>query len=187
MTLTARGSRAPWRKKASMIRTIVLLAAFLTPLAVGQQAPVNSPLLDHLAGSWVLEGIIAGEQVTHDVDADWVLDHHYLRVHEVSRQTNAKGRPKYEALVFIAWNEEPKQYACVWLDVFGGLSPLSIGLGTPKENEIPFAFKDEKGSLSLTNDFLYEPKSDTWEWRIDNIDKGVATSFARVRLSRSKH
>lgn len=170
-----------------MIRTIFLLAAFLTPLAVGQQAPVNSPLLDHLAGSWVLQGTIAGKQTTHNVDAGWALDHHYLRVHEVSRENDAEGKPKYEALIFIAWNEEPKQYACVWLDVYGGISPASIGMGSPKENEIPFAFKDEKGNLSVTNDFLYEPKSDTWEWRIDNIDKGAATSFARVKLSRATH
>jgi len=170
-----------------MIRTLLLLAAFLTPVAVGQQAPINSPLLDHLAGSWVLEGAVARQQVTHNVDAEWVLDHHYLRIHEVSREKNDKGKPKYEALIFIAWNEEPKQYACVWLDVYGGLSPVSIGAGEPKENEIPFAFKDEKGSLSLTNDFIYEPKSDTWEWRIDNIDKGAATPFARVKLSRAAH
>ena len=169
-----------------MIRTIFLLA-LLAPLAVAQQPPLNSPLLDHLAGSWVLEGTIAGQHVTHSVDAEWVLDHHYLRLHEIAREMNDNGKPKYEALIFIGWNEEPKQYACAWLDVFGGLAPVSIGMAAPKENEIPFAFKDEKGIVSLTNDFLYEPKSDTWEWRIDNIDKGAATPFARVKLSRAAH
>ncbi|HTY84329.1 MAG TPA: hypothetical protein VMB19_08920 [Silvibacterium sp.] len=168
-----------------MIRKLVLLVAVLSSVAVAQQPPLNSPLLDHLAGRWVLDGMIAGKHVTHDVDAEWVLDHHYLRVHEVSREKTNLGKPQYEALVFIGWNEESKQYGCVWLDVFGGLSPLSIGMGTPKENEIAFVFKDEKGTVSLTNDFVHNPKLDTWEWRIDNIENGTAKPFARVTLSKA--
>lgn len=95
-----------------MLGKMIVLAVLLTPFACAQQAPMNSPLLDHLAGQWVLSGTIAGGPVTHDVDADWVLDHHYLRIHEVSRDKNDQGKPKYEALVFIGWNEKPKQYAC---------------------------------------------------------------------------
>jgi len=98
-----------------MIRKLISLVLSLTPFAVAQQPPLNSPLLDHLGGKWVLEGMIAGKHVTHDVDADWVLDHHYLRVHETSREKTDKEKPQYEAVIFIGWNEEPKQYACVWL------------------------------------------------------------------------
>jgi hypothetical protein len=75
----------------------------------------------------------------------------------------------------------------VWLDVYGGLAAESIGVATPKENEIPFVFKNEKGSTWVTNDFLYHSASDTWEWRIDNIEKGAATPFARVQLTRAEH
>lgn len=168
-----------------MIRKVFFLAALLSAVAWAQQAPINSPLLDHLAGHWVLKGTIAGQQVIHDVDSEWALDHHYLRIHEISREKNAQGKPVYEALVFVGWNEQPKQYACAWLDIFGGLASESIGVATPKENEIPFVFKDEKGSISLTNNFLYHSASDTWEWQIDNIDKGAATPFARVQLARA--
>ena len=48
-----------------------------------------------------------------------------------------------------------------------------------------FIFKDEKGALSVSNDFVYDAKADTWQWRIDNFDKGVAKPFARVTLKRS--
>jgi len=167
-----------------MLQKIVVFVGLLSPFAWAQQPPLNSPLLDHLAGHWVLKGTIAHQQVTHDIDGEWVLDHHYLRIHEVSREKNARGKPTYEALVLIGWNEAPKQYACAWLDVYGGLAPVSIGVATPKENEIPFVFKDDKGSISITNDFLYHPASDTWEWQIDNVDKGTATPFARVQLTR---
>jgi hypothetical protein len=166
---------------------VALLSSFACAQhSYAQQSPVNSPLLDHLVGHWVLKGIVAGQQTTHDVDAEWELDHHYLRVHEVSRDKDNQGKPKYEALVFIAWNDEPKQYACAWLDVFGGLAAESIGVATPKENEIPFVFKNEKGVISLTNDFLYHPSSGTWDWSIDNVDKDAATPFARVQLTRTE-
>jgi hypothetical protein len=170
----------------AMVWKIFLLATLLSSFAFAQQAPLNSPLLDHLAGRWVLKGTIAGQQVIHDVDGEWTLDHHYLRIHEVSRDKNGQGKPNYEAIVFVVWNEQPKQYACAWLDVFGGLPTESIGVATPKENEIPFVFKDDKGSISLTNDFLYHLANDTWEWQIDNIDKGVAKPFTRVQLTRAE-
>ena len=66
-----------------------------------QTPPANSPpeLLDHFAGQWVLQGTIAGKQTTHNVQADWVLKREYLRLHEVSREKDAKGDPAYEAMV----------------------------------------------------------------------------------------
>ena len=152
-------------------------------MAFAQQAPVNSPFLDHLAGRWVLQGTIAGQDTTHDVNAEWVLEHHYLRIHEVSRQKNDKGEPQYQATIFIGWNEVTKQYACVWLDVYGGLTSESIGLASPKENELLFVFKDDKGTVTFNNDFVYDGKANTWEWRMDNVENGVSKSFGRVKLT----
>jgi hypothetical protein len=152
-------------------------------LAVAQQAPTNSPLLDHLVGRWVLQGTIAGQKTTHDVNAEWVLQHRYLRIQEVSRQKNAKGEPQYEATIYIGWNETTKEYACVWLDVYGGLTPVSIGVASPKENELPFVFKDDRGTISFSNEFVYDAKASTWEWRMDNVEKGVAKPFGRVKLT----
>ena len=140
------------------------------------------PLLDLMVGRWVLRGTIARRSVVHDVEADWTLAHHYIRIHEVSRERNAEGQPEYEAMVFIGWNN-PGQYSCVWLDVLGGLSTLSIGVAVPRENELPFLFRDEKGEVNLSNTFTYIPKDRAWEWRIDNVENGLPREFARVRLT----
>src|SRR5579872_4632366 len=59
------------------MRTFLKAAAFLTigvGLAFGQQPTFHDPLLDHLAGNWVLQGTIAGKETTHDVEAAWVLN-----------------------------------------------------------------------------------------------------------------
>ena len=160
-----------------------LLATILATLAMSaQQAPVVSPLLDHLSGKWVIQGTVGKNTVTHDLDAEWVLQHHYLRFHEVSREKSEKGEPRYEATVFIGWNEKTKQYGCAWMDVYGGLTTESIGMAAAKENELPFVFTDEHGETTFTNTFIYDPKTDTWENRLDNVVKAVAQPFARFKL-----
>ena len=121
------------------MKRLVMVATILAALNVmAQQPPVNSPLLDHLAGKWLMRGTVGKQSVNHDLDAEWVLQHHYLRFHEVSREKDDKAGPQYEAMVFVGWNEKTKQYACVWMDVYGGATVESIGLATPKENELAF-------------------------------------------------
>jgi len=171
-------------RKAAMKQLFLLVTILAAHGAMAQQAPVNSPLLDHLAGKWLLQGTVGKQAVTHDFDAEWVLEHHYLRFHEVSREKNEKGDPQYEATVFIGWNEKTKQYACVWMDVYGGATPESIGIAAPKENELAFVFTDEHGETSFTNTFTYDPKTNTWEDRLDNVEKGVAKPFARFKLTK---
>jgi hypothetical protein len=167
------------------MKQLVIAAIILAALsATAQQAPINSPLLDHLAGKWLLQGTVGKQAVTHDFDAEWVLQHHYLRFHEVSRDKNEKGEPQYEATVFIGWNEKTKQYACVWLDVYGGATSESIGVATPKENELAFVFTDEHGETSFTNTFTYNAKTNTWEDKLDNVVKGVAKPFARFNVTK---
>ncbi|HZP16713.1 MAG TPA: hypothetical protein VFB00_02015 [Terriglobales bacterium] len=165
---------------------VVFAAAILSTSGFAQDPPVNSPLLDRLAGKWISQVSIGGQTGTHDIDAKWVLDHHYLRLHEVSREKDAKGNPQYEAMVFIASNRQNQEYACAWLDVFGGLSVQSIGTAIPKENQVPFIFKDESGATVLSNVFTYDPKADSWEWRIDNVDNGKAILFGMEKLTRVK-
>lgn len=168
----------------SHLRRLLLLLMFCSAtVAVAQQPPVNAPLLDHLVGRWVLQGKIAGQDTTHEVNAEWVLEHHYLLIHEVSGQRNGKGEPQYQATIYIGWNEATKEYACVWLDDYGGLTSASMGVASAKENELPFVFKDEKGEVTFKNDFVYDTKASTWEWRMDNVSKGVAIPFGRVKLT----
>jgi hypothetical protein len=168
----------------SHIRRLLLpLMLCSATVAVAQQPPVNAPLLDHLVGRWVLRGTIAGQDTTHEVDAEWVLEHHYLLIHEVSRQMNGKGEPQYQATIYIGWNEATKEYACVWLDDYGGLTSASIGVASQKENELPFVFKDTKGDVTFENEFVYDTKASAWEWRMDNVANGVAKPFGRVKLT----
>jgi hypothetical protein len=170
-----------------MRRLWLLLAALVfgaAPLRA-QQPTFTDSLMDRMVGRWVLRGTIAGEATTHDVTVDWVLQHQYLRVHEVARERDAAGKPAYEADVYIGWDAQANQYVCAWLDVFGGISTQSIGRATRGGDAIPFVFtnRDDRGGFHTT--MAYQRATDSWTWRMDNVAAdGTESPFARVALTR---
>ena len=54
-----------------------------------------------------MRGTMDNRQTVHDIDAERVLNGGYLRLHEVSREKDAKGVPAYEAIVFISVDATP--------------------------------------------------------------------------------
>lgn len=167
------------------MKRLLLFAALVCSSAAAQQPPVDSPILDHLVGNWVLTGTIAGRQTTHDITGEWVANHHFMRLHEVSREKTAEGRPQYDAFIHIGWNPQTKTYPIIFLDNFWTVSAEAIGEASAKENELPFLWKDEKGNVTFSNQFLYDPKSDSWQWIMDNVVNGQHKPFGRVKLTRA--
>ena len=81
------------------------LAAFAQNAALdGPGRVVHDDLLDKLAGSWKLTGTIAKQRAEHSVEAEWVLNHQFLRVHEKAMGAPPTGRQPYEAMVFIGYD-----------------------------------------------------------------------------------
>jgi hypothetical protein len=149
-----------------------------------QQPPFQDQLRERLIGNWVLTGTVAGQPTTHDVKAEWVLNHQYVQINEISRELNEKGQPKYEATVFVAWNAKTEQYACLWLDIIGGLSQASIGYATPSKDTMAFLFKGLDAGDDFHNTFKYNAKADTWEWLMDSEKKGILTPFGQLKLEK---
>jgi hypothetical protein len=164
----------------------LVVFSLATPLpAPAQQPTFQDPLLDHFVGHWKLEGTLAGQKAVHDVDAEWVLAHQYLRLHEVARDHNAKGEPSYEAMVFIAWDQKKSEYVIAWLDDYGDISPIaSIAYSRKKGDQLAFVFDDPDGAFHTT--FAYDAKSDTWQMNMDATEKGQLKPFARTTLTREK-
>jgi hypothetical protein len=164
------------------ICTAVALLLAISGLALGQQPTFHDELLDRFQGRWVLQGTIAGKETTHDVVNDWVLGHQFLRIQEVAREKNAKGEPAYDAIVFVGWDEPTSRYLCIWLDIWGGFSKATVGYAPRSGDEIRFLFNDGKSDFHTT--FIYDRKSDTWEWRMDSEENGKLKPFARVKLTK---
>ncbi len=81
-----------------------------------------------------MRGTIARRSVVHDVEADWVLAHHYIRIHEVSREKNTEGQPEYEAMVFIGWNNRDTTPAPGLTFLAGYLPCRSVWLSPARTN-----------------------------------------------------
>jgi hypothetical protein len=167
--------------------SLAALAVVLVDSAFAQQATFQDSFLDRLVGRWVLRGEIAGKQTIHDVTSEWVLGHQYVRLHEVSREKNAAGQPAYEAMVFIGWDQSAREYACLWLDSTSTSGFSSEGAGHAKRagDEIPFVFRDVNHQVSFRNTFSYDQKTDSWAWRMDNVQNGKDVPFGRVKLSKN--
>ncbi len=170
------------------IRTVagVGLAIATCSVAWAQQPAAASSLLERVAGDWVLEGTIDGKPTTHDVSARWVLNRQYVELHEVSREKDAAGRPAYEAIVYLTWEEGRGEFSCLWLDTTGngGLSGQAVGHAKLSGgDEIRLLFKGADGSVFHTT-FAYTRSADTWQWRMDGEEGGRLVPFARVTLRR---
>jgi len=166
---------------------MALAALLATTPVFAQQATFNDPLVDHLAGTWVLTGEMDKGQVTHDFTAEWVLAHQYLEIHEISREKNKDGSPVYQAKVFIGWDAGKKIYDCVWLDDYGSISTQSLGYAKPNGNSIAFVFQDRDDAGSFHTTFAWHPESGTWTMDMDQVNAASKSQiFARTTLTSAK-
>ena len=170
------------------ILRVLFLCLVHGTLAVAQTRSHDpTDLLDHLAGSWLLQGKIAGKQTTHDVQARWILRREYLELHEVSREKDDRGEPAYEAVTLVSWEAKLSQYACLWMDSTAGgalTSPVTCRAKRSGDS-IPFVFTIST-SESIHTTFSYRQASDTWQWIIDDVTGGKSDRFADVELLRVK-
>ena len=160
------------------------VAACITVSAAAQQPTFRDTTIDKLVGEWTLQGMMQGKETTHDISVEWVNQHQYLRIHEVSREMKADGTPAYEATVYLGWDDATKEYALLWLDVYGSITEESIGYAKPGGKSLEFLFKYRDGSKFHTT-FTPGPTAETWTWAMDNESKkGERKPFARVTLTR---
>lgn len=169
------------------MRSLALIALLTIPAATplaAQSLPPDS-VFDRLVGQWVLTGTLSHRPTTHDVTFQWMIGREYVEMHEVSHERNADGSPAYEAVVLFARDPPSGEYAIMWMDNTGtsAFDPAGIGRGSVAGDSIPFFFR-YTATTSFHNTFVYDRKSDTWQWHMDNDSAGVRRPFARLTLTR---
>ena len=167
-----------WHQLIALL--IILLSAF-SPAQTS--AEWNDDLVDDLAGTWKLEGRVLGRVAHHDVQAEWVLNHQFLRIHEKTAATAPPAENRYEAIWFLGYDAISERYVLHLLDVFGGRYSEALGYGTRDGNAIRFVFEYPDGPFHTT--FRWSEEKDTWQWLLEQKDKnGKWTIFADLKLSR---
>src|SRR5207302_11518349 len=157
----------------------------------GEHYIFQDKLLEGLVGNWKVTGRIAGQRFEQYCDADWVLNHQFLRVHFIDSAARNRGNmetpsnAEYEAMVFVGYDNMSERYVVHWLDIFGGRFSETLGYGKRKDrNSIRFLF--EGGTEPLQNTCTRNPRNGTWSMAIDQKDaKGKWTTFARESLQRT--
>ena len=145
--------------------------------------PNNRPafqdeFLDKLVGHWNLTRKVRGTTEENKVEAEWVLEHQFLRLH----MKDVASPPKYEAEVYIGFDKAGNRYVAHWMDTFGG-GFSSMGFGVRDGNSLPLTFEDADGTVR--NTFTYDPATQSWTSLIVQKAKGGDwKTFAEDRLKR---
>ena len=151
----------------------------------GPQHIFQDELLDKLVGSWNLSGQIMHHDANHSVDADWVLNHQFLRIHEKAASSIKPGDVPYEATVMIGYDNASERYVAHWMDIYGGRFSETLGYGKRSADKIEFVFEYPDGPFHTT--FRWKPDSHEWQWlmRGKNPD-GQWFDFGDMNLKRIK-
>jgi len=174
--------------RRSTLAIAVVLGVFLgalarTPRARAEGAErskegLRDPFLENLSGKWDLTRRIRGREERNAVDAEWVLDHQFLRLHMI----DAARPPAYEALVMIGYDDGSQRYVAQWCDTWGGKFS-AIGYGKRSGNSIELRFEFSDGPFY--NTFTWHPETRGWICRLENVDKdGKRVLFAEDSLRR---
>jgi len=140
----------------------------------------SDDLVSRLEGRWELTRTVRGQESRSAAEADWVLDHQFLRV----RMKDLAIPPRYEAHVYIGWSNAKQRYVIQWMDVWGGHYALR-GEGTRNADAIEFRFPDPEGDFF--NTFAYDRAKDAWTMTLESSDRsGKRSPFASERWQRAR-
>jgi hypothetical protein len=148
----------------------------------GVDAVFTDPLLDKMVGHWAMTGKLLGQPAKHSVDVEWVLNHQFLEIHEVGPIDRKTGKPEYEAMPLIGYDNMSERYVAHWIDVFGGRFSETLGYGKRTGNEIDFIFEYPDGPFH-TN-FTWDAAHAKWHWQMTQKSaSGQWNSFADLMLT----
>ena len=135
-----------------------------------------------MVGSWNLSGKVMGQTAHHSVEASWVLNHQFFRIREVDAGP-AQNEVKYEAVVFVGYDNTSERYVAHWLDVYGGRFSETLGYGRRSGDRIEFVFEYPDGPFHTT--FSWKPETKSWRWQMRSKDKtGKWIEFSDFSLTR---
>ena len=151
----------------------------------GPSAILKDPLLEKLAGDWSVGGKLLGQPVKQKLTAGWVLNHQFLQLHFIAADEPPKGEERYEALVYLGYDNMSERYVVHWIDVFGGRFSETLGFGKRDGDVIKLVFEYPDGPFQTT--FALNEKAGTWSVSMRQKDAaGAWQGFAEESLTRVK-
>jgi hypothetical protein len=172
-------------KATFFLLLLIAIPIGLVPVDSGAQtsAEWRDELVDHMTGTWKMEGQVMGRDAHHDVQAEWVLNHQFLHIHEKTNTDAPVSEQRYEANWFLGYDAFSQRYVLHLLDVFGGRFSETVGYGTRDGKAIRFVFEYADGPFRTI--YRWNPENNSWQWLMEQKDKeGKWTNFADLKLTR---
>jgi hypothetical protein len=166
---------------------IVLLLVLVSAASTAQSSkPWADDLIDHMAGNWKMEGPMKGGIAHHDIQAEWVLNHQFLRISEKTNATALPDESRYEAIWYLGYDPTSERYVMHLFDIYGGRFSETLGYGVRDGNAIRFVYEYPDGPFHTTCRWF--PEKGQWEWLMERKDKdGKWVNFADLKLTQQSH
>jgi len=146
--------------------------------------PWHDDFIDHMAGTWKMEGQVMGRPAHHEVQAEWVLNHQFLCIREKTSADAPTAESRYEATWYLGYDSVSERYVLHLFDVFGTRYSETLGYGSRDGDAIQFVFEYPDGPFHTTFRWLAEKQS--WQWAMEQKNKdGKWTPFADLKLVRA--
>src|ERR1700752_5136820 len=76
----------------------VALAALAVVASAQRPAPWHDDLVEHVVGTWKLEGTVMGKPAHHIVNAEWMMNHQFVQIREQTAPDAPDNESRYDAL-----------------------------------------------------------------------------------------
>jgi len=147
----------------------------------GPNHPFQDSLLDNIVGDWRVERRFAsGRTAENTLHAELVLNHQFLELHYRDVATPSK----YEAMVFVGYDNASERYVAHWIDVFGGRFSETLGYGKLEEGNRAIRFVFEYPGGPFQNTFTFDPKTKNWSSSMRQKEKEQWSIFAEDKFIR---
>jgi hypothetical protein len=158
--------------------TLITLITFVASCSFAQTVRdtttrFHDDLLNNLVGKWDVSATVHGQKFTLDREAEWVMNHQYLRIYEKSREVIPWLKVPFERTIFIGYNHRSKRYLVYELTVHGGdgpIEPEGFSYGDRTGNELKVVLKGPEIVVHQT--FTWEPASESWHFQGRRVIEG---------------
>ena len=153
------------KKFCLLITAFISISTFAQTREDTTDGRFHDDLLDHLVGKWTFSGIVHGASFQNlKLEAQWILNHQYLQVHEKGIDTIPWLKMPWEAMFLIGYNHNDKRYVFYELTVRGVEVPYE-GFSYATRNGNKFKISSRVSSDEIINQyFVWIPASASWHF-----------------------